>query len=110
MKIPIAKGKKRRTQDEDDAKAIKEHFDKVVKDVRQSDDGTPTRHRDSIPSAEVVNIMADEIQQVYEALGSRIDAVNAEDKALVLWRDLHYRHKVSAREMEIPRALCKEHS
>jgi hypothetical protein len=53
--------------------------------------------------------MADEIQVVYEIMGSRLDDVNAHDKALTLWRDISAKG-VRAKDQEVPHTLCEEHS
>jgi hypothetical protein len=54
--------------------------------------------------------MADEIEAVYEEMGFTINRVNAEDKALTLWRNLHYNDGIVAREKPVELALCGEHS
>lgn len=103
----VAKGKKRRTQIEDDDQAITEYEKKILEPtVKQKE----KRHRDELDAAQVLGIWQDEIQDIYHDLGSEIDEVNARDKALIIWRDLHIQGGVTAREQAVPHALCKEHA
>jgi hypothetical protein len=105
---PVAKGKKRRTEIAEDAQRLIEDEQRILKDVRKSDQGV--RHRDEIETVQVVNIWADEIQAYYEDLGGSIDEINAQDKALTIWREIMTKSHVAAREQEIPYVTCKEHS
>ena len=103
-----AKGKKRRTEIQEDEDALAEHEKEMLKPVKQ--DKGPTHHRDEIETRQVVNIWGDEIQDIYAELGGPpLDEINAQDKALILWRELHAMHGVSAREQKVSHAACKEH-
>lgn len=105
MKIPIAKAKRRQQDAESDQEAIKK-FDENIRVVKAKPDEKP---RTEVPTREVVNIMADEIQELYVLSGSRLDEENARDKALILWRELST-NGVHARDKAVPHALCKKHS
>jgi hypothetical protein len=105
---PIAKGKKRRAEIEEDEQAVEEFTKQIVTNaVKQA---SPTKHRDEVETVAVVNVWGDEIQDVYRDLGSEIDEMNAQDKALIIWREIHNLQGVTARDQEVAHALCKEHS
>jgi hypothetical protein len=107
--VPVAKGKKRQTELLEDEEATAKHEAEMLKPV-VTDAPEVHKHRDEVRTKEVVNIMADEIQAVFEIMGGRIDDVNAQDKALVLWRQARIDTGISAREVEVPHVLCKEHA
>jgi len=103
-----AKGKVRRSEIEDDKEALAEFEAKMLVPIKKD---TQTRHRDDIPAAEIINIMADEIEAVVEETGGRIDRLNAREfYAMNIVRSLLLKHHVSAREKEVPMVKCKEHS
>jgi hypothetical protein len=104
----VAKGKKRRTeiQEDDEARAVYES--KMLKPVKVED--KETHHRDEIPVKEVVSIMADELEAIYREFGVPLDTLNARDKALTLWREVHYKDGVHAREKPVEHVLCGVHS
>lgn len=104
---PIAKGKKRRTEIEEDDAALAE-FEKAMLEPKVKAEPI-TKHRDEVESAVVLGAWQDEIQAVYEDLGTHIDEENARDKALIIWREIHM-SGVSARNIPVPHATCKEHS
>jgi hypothetical protein len=104
---PVAKAKRRLESQAADEEAIAKYDAQVATPVRRP--GAEKKSRNEIPTREVVNIMADEIQAVYAELGSTLDDINAKDKALTLWRDIHAKG-VRAKDQEIPHVLCKEHS
>src|SRR5262245_4977931 len=105
---PIARGKQRRTRIEEGADAIAE-FDKQSRKVKRgTSDGT--LRADEISTKEVVNVWADELVAIYEEFGSKLDEVNARDKAQTLLVELraHSPHvRISEHEFEIPD--CGEH-
>jgi hypothetical protein len=103
-----AKGKIRRERLDAEAEALKEHDEAVLKAVKKAP--SESKARDEAESYEVVAILAAEIQEVYAETGFQLDDVNANDKALVIWRDLKYRHHVRTHHREIPYRLCEEHS
>lgn len=105
----VAKGKKRRTEIQEDDEAVAKHEAEMLKPVKKDAPETH-RHRDDVPTRQVVNIMADEIQAVYEEMGGRIDEVNAQDKALILWRQVKIDTGISAREIDVPHILCSDHA
>jgi len=100
---PVAKAKRRRA-DED---LLDSNEAEMVKNVVKVAPMKKPRH--GVDSGEIVNIMADEIQSLYEEMGSEIDDVNARDKALTLWRELHVHGHVVAQESEVPHFLCENH-
>ncbi len=103
----VAKGKKRLTQIQEDDEVIKKHEEEIlVPKVKQVE---PKHHRDEVESRQVINIWGDELEDLYHELGLTIDTPNAQDKALILWREIHIQHAVTAREAEVPHAACKEH-
>jgi Zn-finger nucleic acid-binding protein len=105
---PLAKGKKRRTEIAEDEEVIKEFEKEILKPtVKQQG---PTHHRDEVETRQVINIWGDEFQEIYHELGMELDEGNAQDKALILWREIHINHGAVAREAEVPHAVCKEHS
>lgn len=103
----VAKGKKRRTEIEEDEEALAK-FEKETLKPRQSSEPKHKKHRDEVDSVVVVNLWADEIQEIYQELDGEIDDANARDKATILWREI-YLQGVSAREQSVPHALCEEH-
>jgi len=102
-----AKGKKRRTEIQEDEDALAEHEKAMLKPVKH--DTGPVHHRDELDTRSVVNIIADEIQDVYHELGHALDEVNAQDKALIMWREIRYVLGATARERAVPHAACKDH-
>jgi len=107
--VPVAKGKKRQQEREDDEVLADEQVKAIVSKKVKNDEIDVKHHRDALPTGQVVNIMADEIQEIYHTLGSELDEMNARDKALVVWRDLMIHGHVSAREQAVPMALCGKH-
>lgn len=104
---PVAKGKKRISDEEADAEAIAKFDDAVAKNVVRSEEGS--RKRGSVPTKETITIMADEIQLFYEESGSALDYVNALDKALILWRGITTHAGATAKETVVPLVHCKKH-
>lgn len=104
----VAKGKKRRTEIQEDDEAIAK-FDAEVLKPRKKAEAEHHKHRDELTTSEVVNIWADEIQAVYEEMGGQLDQENARDKALVLWRAVQSETGISARERDVPHVHCAEH-
>jgi ribonucleotide reductase alpha subunit len=100
---PVAKAKRRQA----DVDLLDQQEAEMVKNVVKQE--PVKKPRKEVSTAEIVNIMADEIQLLYEEMGDRIDDVNARDKALTLWRELHVHGHVVAQEREIPHALCEKH-
>jgi|SRR5580765_2284706 len=106
MTRPTAKGKKRRSEIEADAEAAAKLEEAVAKNVVKAND--EPRPRNTVPTKQVVNIMADEIQAFYEESGLNLDTMNAQDKALTLWRGMSS-HGGTAKEISVPLVLCKKH-
>lgn len=104
--FPVAKGKERLARIAEEEEAIAAYEAEALKPVKTEKE---TKHRDDLRTGEVVNIIADEIQTVYEEMGVRIDEVNARDKALTLFRELHYHAGVSCREKPVQHVLCGVH-
>jgi hypothetical protein len=105
---PVAKGKKRRTEIEDDEQAVEDYTKQIVTNTIKQE--SHTKHRDEVDSISVVNIWGDEIQDVYAELGGELDEVNAQDKATILWREIHHLQGVPARDQAVEHKLCKEHA
>jgi len=107
VKIPVAKAKRRATEIAEDEEAIAA-FDKAIAEnvVRGP---AAKKARNEVPTGEVVQIMADAIEEVYEEMGAKIDRVNAEDKALTLFRNVAIYHGAVAIEHEVPHSLCENH-
>lgn len=106
---PVAKGKQRRTEIAEDEEALAKHDVEVLKAVKKSAEVATTR-KDEVPIEEVISIMADELELIYEEMGGRLNTVNARDKALTLWREVHYKEGVHAREKAVEHVLCGAHS
>jgi|SRR5262245_8879844 len=104
---PVAKGKLRRTEIIEDEQRLAEDEQRILSDVRKGE--SRAQHRDEVEASQVVNIWGDEIQAVYEEMGGAIDVVNAQDKALTLYREAIAQSNFSAREQEISYSTCKEH-
>jgi transcriptional regulator NrdR family protein len=109
-RVVAAKGKKRQADREADANLENEMTQAVVKKKVPSAEVNTSRHRDELPTGQVVNIMSDEIQEIYGVFGSAIDTINAREKALIIWRDLMVYGHVAAREQAVPYVQCKDHS
>jgi hypothetical protein len=103
-----AKAKKRQEEISADQEAIEKMEAEMLKPLKK--DKADTKHRDELPLKEVVSIMADELQEIYREMGGTLDDVNARDKALTLWREIHYKEGVHAREKPVQHVLCGAHS
>lgn len=66
--------------------------------------------RDAVRSGEVINIMADEILEIYNDLGLTLDQVNARDKALILFRTMSFDSQAVFHDKPVEHVLCKEHN
>ena len=108
MARPVAKAKKRKTEIANDAAQLDRHAAKILGEVVKHE--SRSRHRDDVPTTQIVNVWADEIQAVYEELGGGLDEVNAQDKALTLWREIQTQTNIPVRENEIPYVTCKDHT
>lgn len=104
MTRPVAKAKRRQEALDADQEALEE-FDKHIPVVKAPKEDKP---RNEVPTREIVNIMADEIQELYRLSGSELDEINARDKALILWRD-QSTNGIHARDKAVSHALCDEH-
>jgi hypothetical protein len=105
---PKAKGKVRRTRIEDDADALAE-FEKAqtTKIVKAGRDGM---RADEIPTKEIVNVWATELQEIYGEFGSRLDWTNAQDKAKTLLIELRAHIptvRITEQEYDVPN--CGKH-
>jgi Zn-finger nucleic acid-binding protein len=107
VKKVAAKGKKRQSEIHADEEAIAQ-FEKEQFVVRKSEKAV--HHRDEILTVEVVNIMADELQSIYQEMGGQLDDINAHDKALTLWRHVHIHDGITAREKDVPHVFCDRHA
>lgn len=98
-----AKAKKKKSPEKPRAKKKKEEKPKE-----------PEHHhafpKGDVPTSAVVGSFADVIEDYYREWGSKLDRPNAEDKALVIVRNLRYGGdgmRFRDREIKIP--LCKQH-
>jgi hypothetical protein len=107
-KVPQAKGKKRLTEIAADEEAIAAFEAKSV--VVKKGDAPVVKHRDSVATGDLLDIIADEIQLYsVEMGGQEIDRLNAREFfAMNLVRPL-LSAGVNFREKEVSRAYCKEH-
>ena len=108
MKIPVAKSKRRAADAEADAEAIAKFDAAVAKNVVRGPAQKKPRHE--VSTGEVVQIMADEIENVYREMGASINRVNAEDKALTLFRNVAIYHGAVAVDHPVPHSLCENHA
>jgi hypothetical protein len=107
-KGPIAKAKKRMTEIQEDEEALAEYEAEALK-PRKAAESAPQKRKDTVPTGQVLNIIADEIEAIGEEIGVRIDRLNAREFfAINLWRSL-VPLGVEAREAEFQIPLCKEH-
>jgi hypothetical protein len=106
---PVAKAKKKQAEIADDEQAEADRIESLVANTVKTNEISSNR-KDEVPTGEVVNIMADELVVIYSELGGRLDDANARDKALTLWRELHYKDGIHAREKAVEHALCGVHS
>ena len=99
--------------------AIVEDVETPVKTVKKKstpepeseEEGPRNYYKGEVPTKEVVNIMADEIQAIYEEMGiPQLEDYNAQDKALQLVRVLRVDSKVKITEGEVKHVLCAIHS
>lgn len=105
---PKAKAKKKQEQIDADEAAIAEYEKRTTETIVVTEKST--KHRDEVSIGQVVQLFADEIELVYEETGQEISRDNAVDKALTLWRNLHYHDGIVAREKSMDVALCGDHS
>lgn len=103
----IAKGKKRREEQESDAEADAKQIEEITKNVKATK--KEERHRDEIETGLVLNVMADEIEAICAEAGISMNRTNAREfYAMNLYRPLILAG-VRAREVDVPHKLCKEH-
>ena len=106
--IPKAKGKIRQELLDSDAQADAKQIEEITSNVKTKK--KEERHRDEIQTGLVLNVIADEIQAIYEEAGLEIDRTNAREFfAMNLYRPLLL-GGARAREQDVPHKLCKEHS
>jgi arginyl-tRNA synthetase len=104
---PVAKAKRKAEEAHADDEAIKEFEERQLKTVVKVE--SVEKPRNEVSTKEVVGIMADEIQLMYEEGGVEIDEMNARDKALILWRSILVGNVARARDQAVPHVLCKDH-
>lgn len=103
---PIAKAKRRAADRDADIEALKKYDETTVKTVKTG--RVEKKPRNEVPTRDIVGVMADEIQLIYDEAGMSIDETNARDKALILWRDLSM-SGVHAKDQVVPHVLCEDH-
>jgi hypothetical protein len=104
--MAVAKGKKRLSEIAKDEEAVKEYEKQILVPKKKAGD---VRYRDEVPSKDIINIMADEIEAIVDETGGKIDRLNAREfYAMNIWRGLLVKG-VHARDKKVPMTLCKDH-
>jgi hypothetical protein len=105
--IPKAKGKIKRQELADEEKFVSEHFEKEYAEIHESDQAKVEKAE--ISTKEVLNVLADEIEEIYELNGQKIDRANSMEKARILYLEIRYKAgaKVAEKEFDLP--YCKDH-
>lgn len=103
MKI-VAKGKKKLQAEAEDQEAI----DKFEKESLKPHKAAPSGSSE-INTKEVLNVLADEIEQIYTLEGVKIDRLNSMEKARTLYLEIRYKLGAKVKEHEYDLPLCKEH-
>lgn len=101
----VAKGKAKKKRREAD-KELQEGVGPIQ--VRQGEDTKPRRNEPS--SGEIVQVLADTVEEVYAEFGQRIHRVNADDKARTIVRELRLKHRVRFHDTDDEPKRCKEHA
>ena len=82
-KAVLAKGKVRQASIDADEDAAEKHLAGQAKSTGKKADA-PKVGKNEIPTTEIINVWATELQEIYNEYGSRLDFVNAKDKARTL--------------------------
>jgi hypothetical protein len=106
--IPKAKGKIKRQALAEEEEYVQEYFEKEAKKVRKS--AEPQVAKAEITTKEVLNILADEVEEIYERQGYKINRVNSLEKARIIYLEIRYKMGTSVKEKEFDLPLCKEHT
>lgn len=103
---PVSASKKRKASDDD---ALAKYEAEALK-PRASAEAESTRHRDEVPTKEILNVWADEIENIAEETGNKIDRLNAREFfAMNLWREVSFKQGVKARDKRLKVQHCAEH-
>lgn len=104
---PVARSKKHKAGDEE---ALAKFEEESLKPRKAADAGT-SHHRDEVPTVEILNVWADEIEAIAEETGVKVDRLNAREFfSMNIWRDLSLKHGVKARDKRITVPHCKDHA
>ena len=104
---PKAKGKKRQEEISEDEAALARFEAEAMKPRKST---VAVHHRDEVPTRDLLEIVADEVESIWTEFGVKIDRGNAREYfAMNLIRPLRMAG-VSFREREISRAYCDDHS
>lgn len=107
--IPKAKGKIKRERVSEDEQALKEWEERELSKVTKSE--TAKVGRSEISTKEVLNILADEVEEIYEMNDARIDRMNSVEKARTIWLEIKYGIGATVKEKDFgPLPLCKKHA
>jgi hypothetical protein len=107
MKKVVAKGKKKRFQ-LDAEQELADELTKAQATVRKSE--IPSPQRADVSTKEMLNVLADELQEIYAEYGHNLDRVNAMDKMTYLLRELRFKEGgVRIKEKSFSPRWCKEH-
>jgi hypothetical protein len=99
----VAKGKIRRDEIQADEDALAQHEKKMLKP--QQSDQAQGAGKNEISTKEIINVVADEIEAIYEGTPFKIDRMNAEDKARTLIIELRCHQpiiRITEHEFDVP--------
>lgn len=108
-KAVLAKGKARAARLADESDAAEKHLAKQAEVTGKKAD-VAKLGKNEIPTNEILNVWASELQTIYEEFGSRLDFTNAKDKARTLLIELRcHTPTVSISEHEYDLPDCGRH-
>ena len=105
----VAKGKKRRTEIQEDAGDLADEQVKLVASSARAS-AEISHGRNELETKQILNIWQDEITDIAEELGVKMDDANTRETALILWREIHFNSGATAREKEVPHSTCEVHA
>lgn len=104
---PTAKGKKRQTEIAADDEAIAKFEAEQMKPKKKAD--AEVKHRDEIETSQLLEIVADEVETIWDEFGADINRLNAREFfAMNIIRPLRI-NGVHFRDKEVRAVYCKEH-
>jgi hypothetical protein len=107
MGRPLAKGKKRQSEIAADDEAIAKFEAEQMKPKKKAD--AEVKHRDEIETSQLLEIVADEVETIWQEFGADINRLNAREFfAMNIIRPLRI-NGVHFRDKEVRAVYCKEH-